>query len=232
MPVLFKIYRSLLVQELGIFVPRRTDFRDPVRKQGMKSTQDEFTNETQPDAWIRTGVSWKIAADAILAKIRRQSDQDVKIRFVDSFMRVATFISVETLLAPVYMTMSGFAVENLIKSIVLRDNPRLIDGKSGRLKKDILNHQLTRLAEQIGFIDKEDKERTTIFDKLTCFVVWAGKYPVPTRSDHYPRPVVDLELDPKQINQIFDELINWSVSKGVGRIMRRKNWADFVNSSK
>jgi hypothetical protein len=197
----------------------------------MKSTQDEFTNKTQPFSWIRIGVSWKIAADAVLTKIQQEGKVKVGIRFGDSLMETRETINQDMLLAPVYMTMAGFAVENLIKGICIRDDPKLIDGKSGRLNKDILNHRLIRLANQIGFIDKKDKEKARVLGRLTCFVIWAGKYPVPTECNQYQKIKVDLKRDPEQINRLFDELMNGLASKGVFHIMPRLNWGDFVDNS-
>ena len=57
-------------------------------KEGMKPTQDEFTNETQPSSWIQIGVSWKIAADAVLTKIQQEGTRTVGIEFGDSFMKI------------------------------------------------------------------------------------------------------------------------------------------------
>jgi len=194
----------------------------------MKSDRDEFTNETQPTSWIETGVAWKTAADAVLAKIRQESSRKVTIEFGDSFMKTTANINLDVLLPPIYMTMAGFAVENLIKGIIVRDDPKLIDGKSGRLHKDILNHRLIRLANRIGFIDVKDKEKTRILSKLTRFVVWAGRYPVPTEYNQYQKIKVDLKKDPEQVNRIFDELVNSCASEGVFPIMWRLNWGDFV----
>ena len=197
-------------------------------REGMKSDRDEFTNETQPTSWIETGVAWKTAADAVLAKIRQESSRKVTIEFGDSFMKTTANINLDVLLPPIYMTMAGFAVENLIKGIIVRDDPKLIDGKSGRLHKDILNHRLIRLANRIGFIDVKDKEKTRILSKLTRFVVWAGRYPVPTEYNQYQKIKVDLKKDPEQVNRIFDELVNSCASEGVFPIMWRLNWGDFV----
>jgi len=197
----------------------------------MKSIREEFTNETQPISWIQIGVGWKVAADAVLSKIQHDGSAKVGIQFGDSVMKSTTTICQNVLLPPIYMTMAGFAVENLVKGIVIRDDPKLIDGRSGRLNKDILNHRLIRLAHKIGFFDKKDKDKTRILSKLTCFVVWAGKYPVPTECNQFQKIKVDLKSDPEQVNRICEELLNSFASKGVIHIVPRHNWGDFVDNS-
>jgi hypothetical protein len=143
---------TLNLPSAGVLSKLAPDFRE---EETMKSIREESTNETQPISWIQIGVAWKVAADAVLSEIQHEGSAKVGIQFGDSVMKSTTTICQNVLLPPIYMTMAGFAVENLMKGIVIRDDPKLIEGKYGRLNKDILNHRLIRLVRGPDFVQFE-----------------------------------------------------------------------------
>jgi hypothetical protein len=75
----------------------------------------------------------------------------------------------------------GFALENLFKGILVKNDPTLISGT--RLNGELNSHDLSILAKNAK-VSLSASERKTC-ERLTAVVVWAGRYPAPTKPDTY-----------------------------------------------
>jgi hypothetical protein len=82
---------------------------------------------------------------------------------------------------PAYL-LYGYALENLFKGIVVANNTALISNT--KLSSELTRHDLSYLAEKAD-VSLSPGERKTC-DRLTAIVVWAGRYPAPTKADGYP----------------------------------------------
>lgn len=80
----------------------------------------------------------------------------------------------------VYFLLSAFALENLLKVIVLRrcrDDFRSEIEKTGKIPRALLGHDLVILAERAGYSVSEVDEG--LLRRLSRWSSWSGRYPVP-----------------------------------------------------
>lgn len=75
----------------------------------------------------------------------------------------------------------GFAVENALKGIIIVGDPTLTS--EDKLARIIRSHNLCDLATDAKVILNVQEE--AILHALTCLVVWAGRYPTPSRITWY-----------------------------------------------
>jgi hypothetical protein len=86
----------------------------------------------------------------------------------------------------------AYAIENVLKGLVIAKTPRLVEERelNGALK----SHNLTKLAEMAGFT--VHAQERPILKALSQLSVWAGRYPVArSRREHVGTPNADELLD-------------------------------------
>ena len=82
---------------------------------------------------------------------------------------------------PVYRMLMGMSMENLLKSIIISRG--LPAGQDGKLDSTFNGHNLNGLASRVGFA-RDERERE-LFDELTEFITWLGRYPIPKRAEEW-----------------------------------------------
>lgn len=75
----------------------------------------------------------------------------------------------------VYMMLSSFAIENMIKCIIIQKKPTVVD--NGKFDKSILTHDLLKLFQDADINCTPSEE--DLLNRLFHFAVQAGRYPVP-----------------------------------------------------
>jgi len=98
-----------------------------------------------------------------------------------------------------WLLLAGFAMENLIKGIVIAEHPEYIS--NGKLSRKVSTHKLTNLSEMIESISFEDDEKKLLRILETCIPSW-GRYPIPKSGDEI-RNEIPATLD---LKTIFDYL--------------------------
>lgn len=89
------------------------------------------------------------------------------------------------------MTLAAFAVENVLKGLMIARNQNLIQPRIDRpeelLDRKLKTHSLADLASFANVEPSADEE--ALLGRLTEFVLWAGRYPFPLRAlETAPRP--------------------------------------------
>ncbi|HYZ77947.1 MAG TPA: hypothetical protein VE596_11300 [Gaiellaceae bacterium] len=89
------------------------------------------------------------------------------------------------------MTLAAFAIENVLKGLLIASNPALVQPSMDQPEilfgAAIRSHNLLRLADDAG-VDLSHEEKT-LLERLTEFAQWAGRYRFPVRArDAAPRP--------------------------------------------
>jgi hypothetical protein len=78
----------------------------------------------------------------------------------------------------------GLAFENLIKGVYVARNPTLVDRT--RLDRSLWQsdsgHGIATFAKTLMTLTPEEDE---LLDRLQEYVVWAGRFPIPTKSGRY-----------------------------------------------
>lgn len=78
-----------------------------------------------------------------------------------------------------YYLLMGYAIENLLKAILMIQHPEYF--KPGAKLTDIRSHKLVSLCNRCDI--SVQKEEVEILNKLTTYVEWQGKYPIPLEPD-------------------------------------------------
>ncbi|MGO8977481.1 MAG: hypothetical protein ACLPTZ_21220 [Beijerinckiaceae bacterium] len=86
----------------------------------------------------------------------------------------------------------AYAIENVLKGLVIANTPRLIEEQE--LNEGLKSHNLIKLAEKAGLT--VHVEERLVLEALSQLSVWAGRYPVArTRREHVGTPNSDELLD-------------------------------------
>jgi hypothetical protein len=93
----------------------------------------------------------------------------------------------EMKLGSLYFQLSGSSIENLLKGIFIAKYPEEVI-EEGQLSRKITTHNLTALLKSAEltnpFQDKNWTWSKELPNKLTRYIVWQGRYPVPTKFDN------------------------------------------------
>jgi hypothetical protein len=93
-------------------------------------------------------------------------------------MKVVRVLAQNTL----YFFLIGMCLENMIKGILIHQDPTLVKGS--QLKGKIKTHNLKLLANSIAGCSFTDEEKQ-LFDFLTEHTIWISKYPIPANADDF-----------------------------------------------
>jgi hypothetical protein len=181
---------------------------DPRVNKTFWSEQYDKTGQL-PITWLINSLSLKRAANIIFNQCLEDFEAKISSDPTDS--------KNEWPLTSIYMLLSGFALENLLKGIYIGRNPTFV--MEGKLKKwsSKSGHELLDLAEKTKFELSEDE--TNLLERLTEFVVWAGKYPIPKQFEnnmprqcqgggYEPPTFLFLKKDPELFDSLFERLSN------------------------
>jgi hypothetical protein len=105
------------------------------------------------------------------------------------------------------MLLDGLSLENLIKGILIGRNPSVVNSNSLDIKllsKSKGGHDLSKLMQKASI--ELSLEEFDVVERLTKFVVWAGKYPIHFKADQNNQPSF-ITNDPETIDRIFEKLV-------------------------
>lgn len=99
-----------------------------------------------------------------------------------------------------YILMIGFAIENLLKAILLHRHPELIQGDK-LIGKHFSNHNLREVAKdaQITLTENEDR----LCDICSIYIEGRGRYPIPKRTS---KKIQQMHLNFRLISMTFNTL--------------------------
>lgn len=150
-----------------------------------------------PSGWVVKSMTFKHAADRLF-EIHLQGKERLLQRYAktltgDRESKVKRKIDDEELeemndmeLISIYYLLAGYALENMLKAIVLTIDSEI----ATNYPKKIKTHDLGKLS-QWGKLDLNPNEME-ILDRLKDHIIWMAKYPIPTKlEDMYPKPKAD-----------------------------------------
>jgi hypothetical protein len=114
-------------------------------------------------------------------------------------------------LSKVYMYLSGIIFENLTKSIIIQKTP----DKLKAITEGARAHNVSFLMQLAGF--KLSKEDEFLFERITSYIVWAGRYSHPKikeKKGHTSGRVKFTTEDIPKINKWLIE-VNYLANKAV-----------------
>ncbi len=155
------------------------EFRRQQRETLNKLARSEFREGLKPESWLLEGRFLQQAAEVLWSA----SDQDYR-EFISRSEQVQRTSpgggSVETKdlknleVFRVYMLVAGLAIENMIKAIIVKNDPSLIE--RDKLDGKLDSHDLPGLFREAKVRMSPDEE--SYLKLLSGHVVWAGRYPV------------------------------------------------------
>jgi hypothetical protein len=148
-----------------------------------------------PDAWLMEARLLKRTADLVCQELRK-----VFIAFPEGFTAHRRPPFEDIALFKNYMLLSGLALENLTKGIIVGRKPTVVTPETFNLK----THNLLTLAQQV--VQPFSSDELDLLKRLTAFVVWAGRYPIPTQAAENAHPPF-ARTDPELIDQLFDQFV-------------------------
>ncbi len=105
-------------------------------------------------------------------------------------------------LVGVDMLLFGYAIENCLKAVVIKENPEVVE--SNKIKWGQDGHDLLKFAEKIRLSKLEEYKE--ILHRLTQYIRWAGRYPIPKNKEDMSRLIpVSNEFEIEQLRKIMKE---------------------------
>ena len=142
-------------------------------------------DRTAPDNLNTNITDWKLIADQFYRSseiIFAQLQNDETVCTDENHLSQSSSGEYIPQLDPVYFFLTGMCLENLLKGILIHQNPDLVKGS--QLKGKIKSHDLKLLANDIVGCQFTDTEKQ-LFEFLTAHTVWISKYPIPTKADDF-----------------------------------------------
>lgn len=100
-----------------------------------------------------------------------------------------------------WLLLASFSIENLLKGILIYENPNYIS--NGSLSKKVSHHRLSVLTEEIDSISLTDDELEVIEVLESCLPYW-GRYPIPKKAHEIENEIVASS----DFKSIFEFLFN------------------------
>ena len=140
----------------------------------MTNSNKQFVESAAPEYWYSYAHELADTADGIYKKSKGEW-----IAYFHNFADGSTDTYSRPLISRPVMLMYGLAFENIIKGLLISEEPTLLQG--GKLSKHLLGHNLIKLAGGLQSIQLDDKERE-LLALLSDVVPYHGRYPVPRNA--------------------------------------------------
>jgi hypothetical protein len=183
-----------------------------------------FVRNAMPDGWLEYADELKDTAE-VLWQQREDSMRLEADLTLDGFpVQDAKYIGYSR----PYILLSGFALENLIKGLLVAKNPTLVS--SGTLNRDLKSHNLVTLASMVNWIKLTKKEMSVLKIAQEALPYW-GRYPIPLNLNEI-RKEVPLNADYRdtfvkmydRLSKQLHDTIKDGWDSGVGpRLIRIRN---------
>ncbi|MFH1317733.1 MAG: hypothetical protein ABIH71_01790 [Candidatus Omnitrophota bacterium] len=109
----------------------------------------------------------------------------------------------------IYFMLSSFAIENLLKAIIIKNNFKAINNQvknKSELPSMLCSHDLCYLGKKANLNDIANDEKF-LLEKLSENAIWKGRYPIPKGSeDHRGQITFYTSSDYKWTEKLIKEL--------------------------
>lgn len=191
-----------------------------------------FVRDAMPDAWLDQAEELMDAAEVLW----EQKDQGLRVEAVgtgdnnvaEEGIRLTEEPRKISAVSRPYILLAGFALENLIKGLLVAQDPTHIN--RGQLSSDLKSHRLLALASKVDGLSLNERERRACRVLEDAIPYW-GRYPIPLKYNKVlPEVAVDNRLRHVLVNLHFRlaKRLHWMIRDGwdsrVGaRICKRRN---------
>jgi hypothetical protein len=148
-----------------------------------------FVRDAMPDAWLDHAAELKKSAEALW----RYKDEGLRVKITGIDQRLLGSRKFPSISRP-YILLAGFALENLIKGLLVALDPSHIN--EGKLSKDLRSHNLLRLLSKIPDLSLDEDEHRFCRIAQDAIPYW-GRYPIPLQY-HGVMPEIAIDDDQRQ----------------------------------
>lgn len=173
-----------------------------------------FVRDAMPDAWLNYAEELMESAEMLWVQ------RDEGLRFEAEGTGQAPLPGIRITQQPrkissisrSYILLAGFALENLIKGLLVAQNPTHIN--RGKLSGDLKSHKLLRLVSKVEGLSLSEEERRVCQVVQDAIPYW-GRYPIPLE---YNGVLPEVAIDDK-FRQVFLKL-HFKLGKQLHGIIR------------
>ncbi len=157
--------------------------------------KQEFIRDAMPGSWLEYADELRDAAEILWQKTETNLRVDAEIDYKG---RALNLLRGPSISRP-YVLLSAFAIENLLKGLLVAQNPNHIN--SGKLSDDIWGHDIIGLASKIRGLKLSAEEKEFCHIAKAALPYW-GRYPVPKEFKSIKKQVLINE----ELREIFLKL--------------------------
>ncbi|MBI1418646.1 MAG: hypothetical protein GC146_15635 [Limimaricola sp.] len=164
----------------------------------MTTSEKQFIEQAAPEYWYSYAHELADTADTIY-----DMSKDQWIGYAINHADGSKQSYSRPLVSRPVLLMYGLSFENLIKALLISEDPTLLNG--GKLSKHLLGHDLVKLANRLKTL-RLNTEEQGLLALLSDVVPYQGRYPVPrTAQDLKPEKYVSQEIH-KACKALFGRL--------------------------
>jgi hypothetical protein len=151
----------------------RIEPKEPLTNQEIAETNSKvlFVRDALPSAWLAYSEQLAESAEAVWSHSPETMDVETKPIEDGKTLITKTFPKPHP-----YLLLAGFALENILKAILIVDDPTLIS--TGVLDAKVKSHDLAKLATDCGLLILSEEESELLATCSGAIPYW-GRYPIP-----------------------------------------------------
>lgn len=154
-----------------------------------------------PFSWLSQAQEMKTVADTILPLLQRELT--IPPTFPETQRKRLAYVGS-------YMLFIGLAFENLIKGILIGQNPTLVTRE--KIESGILGRNGHGIAEGASRIIRLRQQEFQLLERVEEYLFWAGRYPLPLKSNSFinseKRKLRTFRSnDPSMIDKLFKKIV-------------------------
>jgi hypothetical protein len=171
----------------------------------------EFVKDASPAQWLQYAEELRDSAELIWS----HEDESLRVRVETNAERCAVGGPFRVSgVSRTYLLLAGFALENVLKGLLVLEDPRHIN--TGALSRELRSHNIEVLASKVqGLTLAEDEDQFCAL--VTAVIPYWGRYPIPLDKNRIMPEVGMAEARRHLFLGLFGRLAHrlyWSVRDG------------------
>ena len=171
----------------------------------------EFVRDGSPDAWLEYAEELRDNAELIWSR----EDESLRVGILTNAEHYVVGDPFRISGASrTYLLLAGFALENVLKGLLVRDDPSHIN--TGALSRELKSHNLSLLAAKVRHVTLSEDEHN-FCALVTAVIPYWGRYPIPLDRSRIMPEVGMTEAHRRIFLGLFDRLAHrlyWAVRDG------------------
>jgi len=175
-----------------------------------ENQRKEFVRDGCPSSWLEYGEELRDAAEILWSQEEHSLELNATL---NANFEVLARNSASAVSKP-YMLLAGFALENVLKGLLVARSPEHIT--SGSLSNELSTHDIVRLAKKMAGLSLSRQEFEFCKSVSDAIPYW-GRYPIPLRKTQLMPSIALTKGMRKTFVRLFDRLASnlyWDIRDG------------------